>query len=149
MEEIRWNVRIRGSGKDPATVYVRRHQFEVGAPVQFDDRYDHVTALEYVLGALGADITNGLQSLARRQRIQIDAIEATVSGELNNALTYLDVVGEKGHPGLEVVSIKVYVSSDEPQEEVRRVWEETLKKSPLVRTLQSTVKLNLCLTVHM
>jgi hypothetical protein len=41
------------------------------------------------------------------------------------------------------------VSSDEPEEEVRRVWEETLEKSPLVRTLRSAVRLDLSLRVLM
>jgi uncharacterized OsmC-like protein len=130
-------------------VYVRSQQFEVGAPVQFDERYDHITALEYVLGALGADITNGLHSIARKRRMPFDAIEATVSGQLNNALTYLDVVGEKGHPGIESISIKVYVSSNEPEEEVRRAWEEALEKSPLVRTLQSALSFDLSLRMIM
>ncbi len=147
MDNIAWNLRVRGPGKDQAIVYVRRHQFEVGAPVYFDEQYERITALEYVLGALGADIVNGLRSHADKQRVQIDGIEATVSGELNNALTYLDVVGEEGHPGLEKSSIKVFVSSDEPEEEVRRVWEEMLEKSPLVRTFRPVVDLDLSIKV--
>lgn len=147
MDNAAWNLRVSGPGKDRAIVYVRRHQFEVGAPVCFDEQYDHITALEYVLGALGADIVNGLRSRADKRRVQIDGIEATVSGELNNALTYLDVIGEAGHPGLEKSSIKVFVSSDEPEEEVRRVWEEVLEKSPLVRTLRPVVDLDLSIRV--
>jgi uncharacterized OsmC-like protein len=143
VDNLRWNIRVRGSGKGQATVYARRHQFRVGAPVHFDEQYNYISALEYLLGAVGADIANGLEVLLRKRRVQVDGIEASVSGELNNALTYLSVVGEEGHPGLEKISIKVFVSSDEPEEEVQRVWEEVLEKSPLIHTFQSVVNLDL------
>lgn len=147
MTDIGWNLRVHAPSDDRATVYVRRHWFEVGAPVQFDEQYDRITALEYVLGALGADLVGGLQLLARKRRVQVDGVEATVYGELNNPLTYLGVVGEEGHSGLEKASIKVFISSDEPEEEVRRVWEEMLEKSPLVRTLREVVRLKLSMKV--
>ena len=50
-----------------------------------------MSALEYVLGAIGADLVNGLQMLGRRRRIAIEQVEARVEGELNNPLTYLGV----------------------------------------------------------
>jgi hypothetical protein len=84
-------------------VFVRKHQFPVGAPLQFDAEYDAITALEYVLGAIGADVVHGLQTLARKRRVDIDQVEAVVQGELNNPLTYLGVVGADGPPGLEKI----------------------------------------------
>jgi hypothetical protein len=74
-------------------------------------------------------------------------VEALVSGELNNPLTHLGVLGEGGHPGLETVRVKVYVSSTEVKEEIQRIWNEMLEKSPLVRTFQSAIKLELDLQV--
>ena len=74
-------------------------------------------------------------------------MEALVSGELNNPLTHLGVVGEEGHPGLETVRVKVYVSSTEVKEEIQRIWNEMLEKSPLVRTFQSAINLELDLQV--
>jgi uncharacterized OsmC-like protein len=147
MEPYTWTLRVSTTGKDRATVLVRQHQFIVGAPVQFDAEYDAISALEYVLGAIGADIANGLQSLARKRRVVIDQVEVVVQGELNNPLTYLGVIGESGHPGLEKVRVKVYVASIAAEEEVRRVWQEMLEKSPLVRTLQCAIQFELSLQV--
>jgi hypothetical protein len=93
----------------------------VGAPVQFDAAYDAITALEYVLGAMGADVVNGFRALARKRRVEVDHVEAVVQSEINNPLTYLGVVGERGHLGLEQVSVKVYVASLAAAAEVQRV----------------------------
>jgi hypothetical protein len=145
MEPHRWTLRVSTSGKGRATVFVRQHQFNVGLPVQFDQEYDAISALEYVLGAIGADLVNGFQSLARKRRVAIDYAEAVVQGELNNPLTHLGVVGEPGHPGLEKISVRAYVSSLAPEEDVQRVWQEMLAISPLVRTFQPLVRFDLSL----
>lgn len=142
MDQFQWNVRVCETGRGRATAYVRRHRFEVGAPVQFDPQYPLVTALEYVLGALGADVVNGLQAVARRRRVVLDHVEAAVAGRLNNALTHLGVVGEEGHPGLEEVTVRVYVSSTETEEAVKEIWQEVRAKSPLVRTFERCVRLD-------
>jgi len=147
MERYTWTLRVSTAGKDRATVFARTHQFSVGAPVQFDTAYDAITALEYVLGAIGADVVHGMQALARKRRVEVDHVEAVVEGELNNPLTYLGVVGESGHPGLERVSVKVYVASIAAEEEVRRIWQEMLDRSPLVRTFQPAIRFELSLQV--
>jgi hypothetical protein len=135
------------SREDRATVFARTHQYSVGAPGQFDAAYDAITALEYVLGAIGTDVVHGLQTLVRKRRIEVDHIEAIVEGELNNPLTYLGVVGESGHPGLERVSVKVNVASLATEAEIRCVWQEMLDKSPLVRTFQPAIRFELRLQV--
>lgn len=126
---------------------MRKHQFTVGVPLQFDPEYPHITALEYALGALAADIVGGLQVISHRRRLKLDNVEAVLSGELNNPLTYLGVVGETGHPGLERVNVTVYVSSTGSEEEIGLIWEEMLQKSPLVNTLKRAVKLDLVMKV--
>lgn len=143
IEDFEWRLRVRGSGRDGASVFARKHRFDTGAPLSFDPEYGRVTALEYALGALGSELVTGMQQAADRQRVKIDNIEAAVSGRLNNPLTYLGVVGEEGHPGLEKVVVTVFVSTSSPEESVRRVWEETLRKSPLVQTLKDALKLEL------
>jgi hypothetical protein len=64
MERPTWSLRISATARGQATVFTRQHQFRVGAPLQFDRDDETVSALEYVLGALGADLVNGLQILA-------------------------------------------------------------------------------------
>jgi hypothetical protein len=147
MERHTWTLRIGAMGDGQAAVFARQHQFRIGAPVNFDRTYEAVSALEYVLGALGADLVNGLQILAHKRRVVIEQLEAVVVGELNNPLTYLGVIGETGHPGLEQVRIKLYLASPEPEVTIQRLWQEMLERSPLVRTFQAAIQLELSLQV--
>jgi hypothetical protein len=143
MDETRWTLRVRAAGKDLNTIYVRQHRLQAGQPLHFDDKYEQTTAFEHFLGAIGADLVGGLQVIAGRRRLEMNDIEAVVSGKLNNPLTYLGVVGEEGHPGLEQVDVTVFVSSPEPEESVLHAWEEMLRRSPIVNTLKSVVKLDM------
>jgi len=148
MQETSWTVRVlAGSNKGPSTVYARKGQFQAGDPLHFDPEYEHITALEYLLGAIGADLVGGLKVLARRRHLQIDNVEAVVSGRLHNPLTYLGVVGEEGRPALERVVATVYVASPEPQDQLRHAWGEALTRSPIVNTLRSSIALDLELQV--
>ena len=142
-ESHTWTLRVSSEDPVSATAYVRRHRFDVGVPLQFDEEYDCVTSLEYVLGAIASDVVVGFRRLARRRRLDVDRVEALVHGQVDNPLTFLQVVGEEGHPGLTDVVLKVYVSSIDPPDRVNAVWEETLRTSPLVRTFQDCVELRL------
>jgi hypothetical protein len=146
-ERYTWSLRVSTTPQSDATVFVRKHQFTVGVPVQFDAAYNAISALEYVLGAIGADLVNGLQTLARKRRVVLDHVEAVVQGELNNPLTALGVVGESGHPGLEKVQVKVYVASLAAAEDIQRLWQEMLERSPLVWTFRSIIQLEWSLQV--
>ena len=57
---------------------MRTHRYDVGVPLSFDREEQGITALEYVLGAIGADLVVGLQRVARKRRLKLDAVEATV-----------------------------------------------------------------------
>jgi hypothetical protein len=147
MEGYTWTLRVSASERGQATVFTRQHQFRVGAPVHFDRAYKGVSVLKYVLGAIGADVVNGLQTLGRRRRVAIDQVEAVVEGELNNPLTYLGVVGETRHPGLEKVRVRVYLASPEEEAAIHRLWHEMLATSPLVYTFKAVLQLELKLQV--
>jgi OsmC-like protein len=147
MEGYTWTLRVSASERGQATVFTRQHQYRVGAPVHFDRAYEGVSALEYVLGAIGADLVNGLQTLGRRRRVAIDQVEAVVEGELNNPLTYLGVGGETGHPGLEKVRVRVHLASPEEEAAIHRLWHEMLATSPLVHTFKAALQLELKLQV--
>ena len=147
MQDFHWNVRVRSINRTLAKVYVRKHTYEIGAPLQFDSEYEHVTALEYALGAIGGDVVNCLQMVGRRRRVEIDDIEAVVSGQVHNPLTYLGVVGEEGSSALQRVSVRVYLSSPTEPSKIQAVWEEMQQKSPLVQTLRTCVDLELSLQI--
>jgi hypothetical protein len=88
MNAITISLRVTAPGGASARVSAGRRQFSIGRPVEFDDASPHVAALEFALGAVGGEIVNGLREFARRRRIEIDAVEALVSGELEHGLTY-------------------------------------------------------------
>ena len=147
MNTSQWRLRVTAGASDVARVSTRRHQVAVGKPVDFDLESGHVSALEYALGALAAEIVNGLRVFAKRRRIEIDHVEAVVDGQLENALTYLEVVGETGRPRLSGVSIKVYVASPHDEAMLRGLWAETLERLPLVATFERACELKIELTL--
>lgn len=139
-----WQVRVSGRPEEAtANVFARKLKFVVGAPLQFDVEYDAVTAIEHLLGAVGADLCRGFLYRAKKHRLEVDSVEAVVEGRLNNALVYLDVQGEFGHTGLEILTSRVYINTLQTEEAVQPVWEETLRLSPLINTLRQSAKLEL------
>jgi uncharacterized OsmC-like protein len=123
------------------------HSFEVGAALPFDVEEPRVTALEYLLGALGGDLVGGFRALAKKRRLAVDDVEATVEATLVNALTHLGVIGETGDPGIERVTIRVHVATLEPEDAVRAVWNETARRSPLLTTLGRAAIVDVAVTV--
>ena len=136
-----WNVRIIAHDGEPATAYARTHRFTVGEPLSFDQGYGAVTALEYILSAIGADLVGNLQVVAKQRRVSLENVEAAVSGALNNPLIYLGVVGEEGHPGLQRVAVTLYIRSSAEEAVVQDLWPEALRRSPLYQTFKDVLDL--------
>ena len=147
MEQLSWRLRVTSGPDGVARVSARRHQFTVGRPVGFDAEYGELTAFEYALGALGGEVVTGLRAFARRRRIGLDQVEAVVTGELENPLTYLEVIGEQGHPGVSRIGLKVYVASSHDETAIRQLWDDTIARLPLVRTFGASVALTLNLSL--
>jgi len=147
MDTSGWDIRAHSTQRDVVTVHARRHTFRVGAPIHFDVEYDEVSALEYALGALAADVLGSFRSLAHRRRLDVDHVEALVHGELGNPLMFLGVIGESGDPGISQLRVKCYVSSLDEQDRVRAVWDEALARSPLARTFTAAGKLEISMQV--
>ncbi|MBM3945111.1 MAG: OsmC family protein [SAR202 cluster bacterium] len=143
MDAFRWKVRVKGSFGKGAMVYVRQHRFESGAAASFDIEHPKVSAVEYALGALGADVVAMLQAVCRERRIEVNEVEAVVSGELGSPETHLNVVDAKGNPGMAGVEVAVFASSPAPEAVLRAAWDEALRRSPLVNTLGEMVNLEL------
>jgi uncharacterized OsmC-like protein len=143
MEDTRWTLRVTAAQPYGSTVHARKHSFATGVPISFDAEYGAITALEYFLGAVGADLVGGIQTIARRRRVEINDIEVVVHGVLHNPMVYLRVVGEVGDAGIRAIEARVYISSLDDEARVRAVWTEVLEASPLANTLAKAVKLDL------
>jgi hypothetical protein len=133
----RWTLRVRSTEPGAASVVTRKHRFEAGGSAEFDEESPRISALEYVLGALGADLAVGFTGHARRGGVLVDHVEAIVQGELNDPLAALGVLGAKGHPGIERARVTVYVSSLERPERLLELWEESARASPLLQTFRA------------
>jgi uncharacterized OsmC-like protein len=147
MDELPCRLRVTSNDPETARVSVRRHQFIVGRPLSADVDYGHLTALEYALGAVAAEVVTGLREFAKRRRIELDEIEAVVTGELGNPLVYFEVVGETGDVGLSQIAIKVYVASRHDDDIIRRLWNDTRERLPLARTLASAASVRFTLEI--
>jgi uncharacterized OsmC-like protein len=143
MEDTRWTLRVTAVQPFGSKVHVRKHSFAAGAPLSFDTEYGAITALEYLLGAVGADLVGGIQTVARRRRVEVDDVEVVVHGMLHNPMVYLRAVGEVGDAGIRAIEARVYISSFEDEARVRAVWMEVLETSPIANTLSKAVKLDL------
>ena len=141
--DFTWKTRVRWTGPQATTVYSGKHSFAVGAAAGFAPGDPQPSAVEYLLGALGADLTASFERHAARQGIVVDALEMVLSGRLENPLVYLGVVGETGSPGFAWIGGVLYVSADADETTLRAVWETTLAHSPLYNTLKPGVALNL------
>ena len=143
MEQGGYSVRVTSNATAGARVYVRKNQFDVGLPLTFDSDYPHITALEYLLGAIAGGLVSGLTDLARRRRITICQVEAVIQAGLRNPLTHLGVIGESGDPGIEAISVKLFVDTPAEENAVRALWDEVLQRSPLWHTFRTLVRFDL------
>jgi uncharacterized OsmC-like protein len=143
MNPYTWTLRVTSPDRHTARVTTRRQQFAVTRPVNFDVEHDGISALEYALGALAAELVTGLREFAHRRRVDLDDLEAVVTGELKNPLTYLEVMGEEGDPSISRVHIKLYVTSREPEPAVQALFRQAVELLPLARTFRDLVRLDL------
>jgi hypothetical protein len=142
MTTITLSLRVTAPGPAAARVSVGRRQFSIGRPVEFDDASPHVAALEYAIGAVGGEVVNGMREFARRRRFPIDAIEALVTGELDNGLSYLEVIGETGPPRIARIAITLFVASADDTA-ARALFDEMIERLPLVSTLRAAIDLDI------
>ena len=142
MDALQISLRVTAPDADVARVSVARRQFSIGRPLEFDEASPRVAAIEYALGAVGGEIVNGLRAFADRRRLPIDAVEAVVTGELMNGLTYLEVVGELGQPKIARIRVKVFVATGDGAA-TRALFEHMLDRLPLVCTLRAALPLTI------
>lgn len=138
-----WTVRVRSTGEQEANVYAGRHLFSVGKQASFTDQEAAPTAVEYLMGALGADLVSGFRNQAKKRGVEVDSTECVVKGRLDNPLVFLGVVGAEGRPGFSSMSVTLFVSADADEDSLQEVWRDSLAVSPIFDTLKKCVSLSL------
>lgn len=133
-----WRARVRGKGGMEAEVFVRNHSFSVGQPASFDTADKAVSAVEYLLGSLGACIAVGFQWRASQKGITVHNLEVALQARAQDILVYLGVHDE-GNPGLADVRAVVYVDADAEMETLQELLDQTVRRSPITQTLVNAV----------
>lgn len=142
----RWQTRTHWNGGMQTTIYCRNHSWHVGQPASFDVKDDAPSAVEYVLGALGACLAMGLQIRASQRNIEIDEIEISLSGQIDNIFVFLGTE-QNGHSGFRQITGTLYAKSSADEDLLQELWSETLAASPVTNTLTHNTAVNIGLRV--
>ena len=138
----KWNVRVQAENALTAKVHSRNHTFLVGQPADFSPKVDAPSAIDYLLGALASDLTVGFKAQASRRNIEIDQLEVSLKAGLENVLFHLELEDE-GSPRIQEMKGTFYVSSPQSEEDLEKLWENTLERSPIYQTLKQTIKIDI------
>jgi TusA-related sulfurtransferase/uncharacterized OsmC-like protein len=142
-----WRARVRGQGGMEAQVFVRNHSFPVGQPVSFDTADKNISAIEYLLGSLGACLAVGFQWRASQRGIAVRNLELSVQAKAENILSYLGMDEETGHAGLAGVQAVLYIDADADEHTVQELWHETVRRSPAAQTFENGIPLSVQLRI--
>jgi TusA-related sulfurtransferase len=131
--DYEWRVRARLSGNQEATVFARNFSWKLGQPASFEEKDEHPSAMETMLGALTTELVNSFATACRQHGFGIDDLEATSKAKLHNVLAHLGI--EEGDPSLASVEITVFITSPAPGAELRSLFTTVLTRAPLYQTL--------------
>jgi uncharacterized OsmC-like protein len=102
------------------------------------------SAVEYVLGALGSCLAMGFQIHASRRGIQIDELEISLGGQIDNIYVFLGIE-QAGHSGFRTLTGTLYVRADADAEVLQDLWRHTLAVSPVTQTLTRGTTLDIAM----
>lgn len=140
-----WRLRARATGGMRSTAYCRNFSFTVGQPASFEEKDQHPSALEYLLGALAGDLATGFATACARDGLEVDDVEITVRATLHDVLVHLGLA--EGDPGVALIKLKAFASTLADEARVRAVWDDVLRRSPVAATLAKATRLETQLTI--
>jgi len=143
--EYEWRVRARAAGARHTKVYCRNFSFSIGQPASFEEKDEHPSAVEYVLGALAGDLGTGFATAAAREGLELDDLELTARGRLENVMAHMGL--EDGDPSFSSIEVKCFASTFDDEDAVRRVWNDVVRRSPLAATLQKATEITFRLSI--
>lgn len=128
-----WRLRARSSGPLKTTVYCRNFKWDLGQPASFEEQDAHPSAVEAALGALAGDLVTGFATACTRTGLSVDDIELTARGRLHDVMAHLGLA--EGDPSFAAIEVKLFASTFDDPDRVRAVWDDTVRRSPLLTTL--------------
>ncbi|WP_342433950.1 OsmC family protein [Neobacillus sp. FSL H8-0543] len=141
-----WSVRARGEKELMAKVHSRNHTFQVGQPADFGAKVDAPSAIDYLLASLASCLTVGYKAQASRRNIEIDNLELSIKGRLENVLYHLELE-EEGGPKVNKITGTFYVSSPDSEKVLEDLWDNTLLRSPIYQTLKQAITIDIKLSI--
>jgi uncharacterized OsmC-like protein/TusA-related sulfurtransferase len=137
-----WSVRVREDKGLSAKVFSRNHTLTSGQPAEFSPKVDAPSAIDYLLTSLGSCLVVGFKAHASRRNIEIDEMELTLKGKLENILYHMELENH-GSPKVEQIIGVFYVTSPNEENELHDVWRTTLERSPIFQTLLPSVSIKI------
>ncbi|QCJ43849.1 osmotically inducible protein OsmC [Bacillus sp. S3] len=141
-----WSVRVQGENDLSAKVHSRNHTFTVGQPADFSPKVNAPSAIDYLIGSLASCLTVGYKAQASKRNLEIDHVELSLKGGLENVLYHMELEDE-GSPKLGQFTGTFYVSSPESETVLEELWKNTLARSPIYQTLKQAVKIEIRLSI--
>ncbi len=129
-----WSVRTRWTGGMEGRAFARNHAVPVGQPASLDTADPAPSAVELLLASLGGCLAVGFQWRASRRGIAVRNVEVSLRAKSSNLLVFL-AVEDEGTPALEAIEGTAWVDADGDEDALRALWEETVRRSPVARTL--------------
>ncbi|GAB6127246.1 OsmC family protein [Humidesulfovibrio idahonensis] len=140
-KEYLWRLRTRATGPQQATVYCRNFSWVLGQAASFEEKDAHPSAVEALLGALGASLATAYATEAARAGLEVDDIELTVTGRLHNVLAHMGL--EEGDPSFAEIDVKCYASTMDDEDAARKAFETIVARSPIAATLKKAANLTI------
>lgn len=140
-----WRLRARSTGHLKSTIYARNFSFDVGQPTSFEEKNERPCAIEYLFGALAGSLTTAFSTECARDNLEVDDIEISLSGSLNNILAHLGI--EEGDPSVKKIELKCFASTFDDEAKVKAAWARTVQRSPLAATLSKAVDLQIIFAI--
>jgi uncharacterized OsmC-like protein/TusA-related sulfurtransferase len=144
-KEYEWRLRTRATGSLKSTVYCRNFSFDVGQAASFEEKDQHPSAIEYLVGALSASLSTSFSTESLKAGLDVDDVEITARCKLNNDLAHLGI--EEGDPSISTINIKCFITSMDHKDKVMAVWDDVVKRSPLYTTLIKSTEINIKVNV--
>ncbi|WNF37401.1 OsmC family protein [Bacillaceae bacterium IKA-2] len=141
-----WSVRVRSGKGLSAKVFSRNHTLISGQPAEFSPKVDAPSAIDYLLTSLGSCLVVGFKAHASKQKIIIDEMEFTLKAKLENILYHMQLE-DHGSPKVDHITGVFYVTSPNEEDELQKIWQTTLERSPIYQTLQPSVAIKLTFQV--
>lgn len=141
-EEFRWQVRAAAGVSGSTRVFARNHSFDVGQPASFDSADPAPSAIEFLLGALAADLLAGLRWRASRVGIEFTQAEFSLSARAADPRVFLGLSDPEAG-GLADIEGRLYLQTFGEASKLDSLWRETLARSLIARTLAGGTRLSL------